>query len=78
MNESLCGKRIKMNYNGVTEYATIVDMVRKLSRRSCLPSAKSSIKCPGCEPWALDLSKGLFPDFAPLSEGVIYGDWTFV
>lgn len=59
MDQSLCGKRIKMTYNGVTEYATIVDM------------------CPGCGPWALDLSEGLFPDFAPLSDGVIYGDWTF-
>jgi len=33
--------------------------------------------CPSCPQWALDLSQGLFPKFAPLDEGVIYGDWSF-
>lgn len=28
MDQSNCGRRIVMNYNGVTQYATVVDMVR--------------------------------------------------
>jgi len=59
MNQSVCGKRIKMTYNGITQYATIVDM------------------CPSCQSGALDLSRGLFSNFASINVGVIHGDWDF-
>ncbi|EIN05474.1 hypothetical protein PUNSTDRAFT_46839 [Punctularia strigosozonata HHB-11173 SS5] len=34
-------------------------------------------ECPGCPFGGLDLSPGLFEFFAPLSEGVITGGWSF-
>ncbi|KAG8215760.1 RlpA-like double-psi beta-barrel-protein domain-containing protein-containing protein [Butyriboletus roseoflavus] len=34
-------------------------------------------KCMGC-PWGgLDFSRGLFDDFAPEAQGVLYGEWWF-
>ena len=38
MRQDLCGKRIRMTYNGVTRYATIVDMVRRCSLPSEPPA----------------------------------------
>ncbi|KAH7909920.1 plant expansin [Hygrophoropsis aurantiaca] len=34
-------------------------------------------RCPGCPEYGLDLSEGLFEYFAPITTGVIYGDWSF-
>ncbi|GLB35356.1 hypothetical protein LshimejAT787_0209210 [Lyophyllum shimeji] len=34
-------------------------------------------ECPGCPYGGLDLSRGLFKFFAPESEGVLYGTWSF-
>ncbi|KAG6880134.1 hypothetical protein C0992_005218 [Termitomyces sp. T32_za158] len=35
-------------------------------------------ECPGCPSGGLDLSVGLFEFFAPLSDGVIFGEWDFI
>ncbi|TFK42953.1 RlpA-like double-psi beta-barrel-protein domain-containing protein-containing protein [Crucibulum laeve] len=34
-------------------------------------------ECPGCPYGGLDLTRGLFDFFAPESEGIIYGEWSF-
>jgi hypothetical protein len=34
-------------------------------------------ECPGCSNADLDLSQGLFEHFAPTSQGVVHGSWTF-
>jgi len=40
--------------------------------------ATISDTCPGCKYGGLDLTEGLFSFFAPMSQGVIIGDWEFV
>ncbi|KZT00351.1 uncharacterized protein LAESUDRAFT_764705 [Laetiporus sulphureus 93-53] len=42
-------------------------------------STQASIldECPGCPYGGLDLTPSLFEYFAPLSQGVIYGDWYY-
>ncbi|PPQ73800.1 hypothetical protein CVT26_011525 [Gymnopilus dilepis] len=38
-------------------------------------AAKVEDSCPGCGPFDLNLSPGLFEDFAPLSDGAIQVSW---
>ncbi|KAH0838319.1 hypothetical protein J3R83DRAFT_6597 [Lanmaoa asiatica] len=39
--------------------------------------AQITDQCPGCSVGGLDFSQGLFEYFAPLSEGEIYGSWSY-
>ena len=44
---------------------------------SLLPTDACSLQCPGCPYGGLDMSRGLFDFFAPESQGVLYGTWSF-
>ncbi|KAF8560376.1 hypothetical protein OG21DRAFT_61137 [Imleria badia] len=39
--------------------------------------AQITDECPGCSAGGLDFSQGLFQFFAPLSEGELYGSWSY-
>jgi hypothetical protein len=74
-----CGAQIHITSNGKDAIATIVDEVPSLcSLYQRSPSHHYfPLQCPGCENADLDLSQGLFEHFAPTSQGVVHGSWTF-
>jgi hypothetical protein len=73
-----CGKSITITCGDKTASATVVDKVNFLFHPIYQLLALSLLsQCPGCPPGGLDLTQGLFTNFASIGVGVLTCDWSF-
>jgi len=82
-NEVSCGKKYK-NKDAIVAISDKNMQGRKLCGKRIKLTYKSKTRyativdtCPGCPYGALDLSRGLFAEFASLDVGVLAGNWDF-